>query len=273
MSKASLKAELTELQAYRQVSERIFGFLVSNEYSELILRELRNGKSLEGISEVLAKRELPLDLPAWTGNTTSPGDKRWSGGGSASVKIPDARHSISVKQLDVAMDVTLVIEPWTQVTTDTALMDHLISLYFCWEYPIFTTLSRKHFLDDFHSGKRRYCSSLLVNCILAVGYQLSSDSVRNSDSTANSNDFSKEARRLLEVEQEIPSITTIQALGILSLLKASQDGSETSTFYCGQAIRMAIEMGLHLNFGVAQFPDAEREVRRATAWGAFSLDQ
>src|SRR4051812_7278597 len=117
------------------------------------------------------------------------------------------------------------IGPWTAVTTDAALIDHLLSLYFCWEYPIFASLSRQHFLTDFQSGRRRYCSPLLINTILAVGYQLSTDSRRNSYRTVSGNDFATEAERLLVFEQAIPSLTTVQALGILSILEASQGRS------------------------------------------------
>jgi hypothetical protein len=85
--------------------------------------------------------------------------------------------------------------------------------------------------------------------------------------------FSKEAERLMELEQDTPSLTTIQAMGILSFLEASRGKSEQSTFYCGQAIRMAVEMGLHLKVGIGSYSDAENEVQCATVWGVYALDR
>lgn len=164
-------------------------------------------------------------------------------------------------------------DPWTEMTMDTTLIDHLISLYFCWEYPIFATLSRQHFIADYQSGRRRYCSSLLINAVLAIGYQLSSDAARSSEGTVSANHFFKEAERLLEHVEANPSVTTIQALGLMSIFEASQGRSDQSIFYSGQAIRMVVEMGLHTDVSAVRLSIAEAEVRRATAWGAYALDQ
>jgi hypothetical protein len=42
-----------------------------------------------------------------------------------------------------------------------------LSLYFSWD-SIFAPFNKKLFLEDFHHGRRRYCSSLLINAILAL---------------------------------------------------------------------------------------------------------
>ncbi|KAH6645550.1 hypothetical protein BKA67DRAFT_115784 [Truncatella angustata] len=33
---------------------------------------------------------------------------------------------------------------WTNITSDTSVIQNLLALYFCWEYPIFASLSREH---------------------------------------------------------------------------------------------------------------------------------
>jgi hypothetical protein len=266
-----LKADNDELRAYRQSSEYIFGLLASGEQCDFVLGELKKGKSPEGIVQGL-KQQLPLD--SLMGNIAARAPVELGSLIESPMHLP---HESSVSQIrgkDVAIEHDLQnLGPWTAVTTDGALIEHLMSLYFCWEYPIFASLSRQHFLADFRSGRHRYCSPLLVNTILAVGYQFSSDSIRNSNGTVSANDFANETERLLEFEQDIPSLTTVQALGILSILEASQGRSEQSAFHCGQAIRMAVEMGLHLDVGVPQLSGTEHEVRRATVWGAFTLEQ
>ena len=50
---------------------------------------------------------------------------------------------------------------WSTVTKDVCLIQHLLALYFCWEYPVSASLSKEHFLKDFRDGKSRYCSPIL----------------------------------------------------------------------------------------------------------------
>jgi hypothetical protein len=58
---------------------------------------------------------------------------------------------------------------WTDVSSDDELMRTLLRSYFHQEYDCFTIFHKDHFLDDMNSGSTRYCSSLLVNIILAFG--------------------------------------------------------------------------------------------------------
>ena len=167
---------------------------------------------------------------------------------------------------------------WTNVTSNDALVDHLMALYFCWEYPTFASLSKEHFLEDFKSGTARYCSPLLVNAILALGCRLSSQPETCSDpnDTSTSGDhFFAEAMRLLESEGSRQLITTIQALGLMSLREASCGRTSESLFLSGQSIRLAIELGLHQDRQEDESMRAEidHEIRSATFWGAFALDQ
>lgn len=57
--------------------------------------------------------------------------------------------------------------PWTAVTTDDALVQKLMQIYFLFDFPYYTFLHKDHFLQDMVDGRERYCSSLLVNVILA----------------------------------------------------------------------------------------------------------
>jgi hypothetical protein len=165
---------------------------------------------------------------------------------------------------------------WTEVTSDKGLIEHLFTLYFCWEYPIFLTLSKEHFLSDFQTGNPRYCSSLLVNALLALGCRFSAQQDYHPGSSSGSpsdNRFFVETKRLL-AENAGPSITTVQALGLMSLHEAIRGRDSESWFYSRQSMQMAVEMGLHID--LAEHDDlstAEQEVRAVTFWGAFTLDQ
>jgi hypothetical protein len=254
-SKAVMKTEIEELQSYRRLSEHVFALLSSGQRSDLILEQLRNGKDLELISAGLPG--APLHAGALTGRPSG-GDNRLSDTDSTWRGAEQSRPEVT---------------SWTTVTRDSALIDHLMSLYFCWEYPIFASLSKPYFLEDFRSGRSRYCSPLLVNAILAVGYQFSRKPEGKEDGDVLNGQFTSAAEQLLAMEENNPSLTTIQALGMMSILEASEGNDKRSVFYCGQSIRMAVGMGLHLDVSTTELPEDEREVRRATVWGAYALDQ
>lgn len=165
-------------------------------------------------------------------------------------------------------------EEWTNITDDGSLVQHLLALYFCWEYPTFASLSKEHFLRDFQNGVQRYCSPILVNALLALGCRFSS----KPSTRANPNDpytsgdhFFKEAQSLFYKEKNHHNLTTIQALGIMSIREASCGRDSESWYYAGQSIRLAIEMGLHQL--EEDGDDDEFAVQAATFWGAFALDQ
>jgi hypothetical protein len=164
---------------------------------------------------------------------------------------------------------------WTTLTGDPGLVQHLLALYFCWEYPTFASLSKEHFLKDFMEGRPRFCSSILVNALLALGCRFSSQPNTRSnpdDPHTSGNHFFKECQRLFYQEQNHHKLTTIQALGIMSIREASCGRDSESWYYAGQSIRLAIEMGLHRLQDDGQ-DDDESAVQSATFWGAFALDQ
>ncbi|KAI1850945.1 hypothetical protein JX265_007270 [Neoarthrinium moseri] len=173
--------------------------------------------------------------------------------GSPEMKVPPAR--------------------WTNVTADNALVRHLLALYFCWEYPTFASLSKEHFMKDFLDGRPRYCSPILVNALLALGCRFSNQPntrANENDPSTSGDHFFKETLRLLYRETNHHTLTTIQALGIMSIREASCGRDSESWYYAGQSVRMAIEMGLHRLSDDGD--EDEIAVQGATFWGAFALD-
>lgn len=162
---------------------------------------------------------------------------------------------------------------WTSVTNDSSVVERLLALYFCWEYPIFASLSMDHFVKDFCEGRARYCSPILVNALLALGYCFSAQSlslVSEHEQHASGNEFFKEAQRLLELDEDHHSLTTVQAFSIMSLRALSCGSDSESNHYSGQGIRLAIEMGIHIH---TAGDEDESAVKTATFWGAFGLDK
>ena len=173
--------------------------------------------------------------------------------------------------------VNMVVGPrtWTSVTDDAWLVCHLLALYFCWEYPTFASLSKEHFLKDFATGNTRFCSPMLVNALLALGCRFSSQPntrANEADPHTSGDHFFHEALKLFQKERNRHNLTTIQALGIMAIREASCGRDGESWWYAGQSITLAIEMKLH-DMPETGVSDDERDVRAATFWGAFALDQ
>lgn len=167
-----------------------------------------------------------------------------------------------------------VVETWTTITGDIDLVKHLLALYFCWEYPTFASLSKEHFLGDFRDGRPRYCSSILVNALLALGCRFSTrpeTRTKPGDAYSSGDHFFSETQRLFHQESDHHSITTVQALGIMSIREAGCGRDTESMYYAGQSMRLALEMGLHRT--QPKKDEGERAVQSATFWGAFALDQ
>lgn len=163
---------------------------------------------------------------------------------------------------------------WTSITSDINLVQHLLALYFCWEYPTFASLSKEHFLRDFQDGRHRYCSPILINALLALGCRFSTQPMTRAnpnDPYSSGDHFFKESQRLFHQETDHHTLTTIQALGIMSIREASCGRDSESWYYAGQSIRLAIEMGLHRIQDEGD--EDELAVQAATFWGAFALDQ
>ncbi|CZT13169.1 related to nitrate assimilation regulatory protein nirA [Rhynchosporium graminicola] len=262
--KEDLRTTIRELQNYRQMSEDIFACLASEEHRGLILQELKNGNTLGSIWGMVSKSnthmqsQLPLEK--------NEDEMEWAG------DVVENTREEPKQDTDEEQDA----EPWSKVISSEVHIEHLFSLYFCWEYPIFATLSRQHFLSDYQERRHRYCSSLLVNAILAIGSSFSDMSGINAGigttSEISGQDLFSEAERLLAKENDIPQLTTVQALGLMSIFEISRGNQNQSIFYSGESVRMAVEMGLHLHPSNPQLPQIELEVRSATIWGAFALD-
>lgn len=175
---------------------------------------------------------------------------------------------------------------WTEVTKDSKLVIHLIHMYFTWHYTYFTTLSKSLFHRDFVLGKpasdsrqrTRYCSSLLVNAMLALGCHFTSweasREVHRNSATAGDH-FFREAKRLImrDGEWENPRLTTVQALALMSVREAGCGREAKGWVYSGMSFRMAYDLGLNVDSGSSNRSDDEIDARKVTIWGCFLFDK
>ncbi|KAE8372642.1 C6 transcription factor [Aspergillus bertholletiae] len=174
------------------------------------------------------------------------------------------------------------ITQWTRVTADEQLLSHLMTMYFTWHYPFFTTLSKDLFYRDYVRGvSGQYCSSLLVNAMLALGCHFSSwDGTREDpQNPATAGDhFFKEAKRLvLENDEHVNAkLCTVQALALMSVREAGCGREGKGWVYSGMSFRMALDLGLNFDstsLGARNLGEEEVDARRITFWGCFLIDK
>ncbi|KAM5359853.1 hypothetical protein ACJZ2D_014152 [Fusarium nematophilum] len=216
------------------------------------------------------------------------GAVRFIGGTSHLIYLGDPNHEgesdPSPEQYSSGVD---PITTWTRVTQDAQLITHLINMYFDWHYPYFTTLSKAMFFRDFMRGKAglgrgtAYCSSLLVNAMLALGCHFTSVAGAYGtpgDNRTKGDHFFAEAKRLIveNDEYEKPRLVTVQALALMSVREAGCAREAKGWVYSGMSFRMAEDIGLNLDVGQLdkeRMSDYEIDARRITFWGCYLFDK
>ncbi|KAL8822314.1 MAG: hypothetical protein Q9191_006949 [Dirinaria sp. TL-2023a] len=109
------------------------------------------------------------------------------------------------------------VSSWTTVCHDDVLMQKLLAEFLRCEYHFTAAFQKDLFLEDMALQREDFCSSLLVNIMLGyacVCYPRFTDRAEYWNPHTLLYSFIAEAKRLWELEPNVPRITTIQA-GIL----------------------------------------------------------
>ena len=163
---------------------------------------------------------------------------------------------------------------WFHHPQDAEFVEHLLHHYFCWIHPFYQLFSRDYFLHDMGRGRMEFCSAMLVNAVLSIGCHYSDRSMARADPndpSTSGDRFFAEAKRLLDLTDK-PSLTTVQALAVMSLRQVSHGRESNAYQLAGRCVRMALELGLHLSVIGSGLRSSEVEVRKVTFWGVFNLE-
>ncbi|KAK1533504.1 hypothetical protein CPAR01_10212 [Colletotrichum paranaense] len=159
------------------------------------------------------------------------------------------------------------------------LEDHLINLYFTWQDPFQHVVDRTLYDEAKHSWHEReedtpYYSEALRNAMCSLGATFETRYHPSFITFPKSlpDFFAARAKTLLEIELDSPSVSTVQAMIVLSSheIGANRDSR-------AMAIRLAFDLALHKDMtpyvdkGVLK--PAEAELRRAVFWSAYTMDQ
>ena len=153
-----------------------------------------------------------------------------------------ARHSL------VANAFSVPSKPWTKLTTDDALVTHLVTVFLNYNNVYWRYVEEDLFLYSMQCGlPSEFCSPFLVNAICAMACLSSEHSatfLRPDDLMSRGEQFHKEALRLWILERGKASVTNIQALIVLSM-DAGFRGKDKLGL---QLINIAVQMNHDLPF-------------------------
>ncbi|KAI1479411.1 hypothetical protein F4774DRAFT_381918 [Daldinia eschscholtzii] len=166
---------------------------------------------------------------------------------------------------------SMTISIWTTVSSDNPMLRALLQIYFVFVYPFHPYFHKDLFLEDMSVGNNRFCSRLLVNAVLGAAWQGYSRIKNRAEYWLPDNPgyrFLAEARRLFELEQTQPTITTAQAAAIINLTCNLNGIDELSWVYTYKSLEIAQDLSLF-----SPGPDETKEWQVAattTAWCLYN---
>ncbi|KAL7952129.1 hypothetical protein V8C42DRAFT_306225 [Trichoderma barbatum] len=164
------------------------------------------------------------------------------------------------------------VSRWTTVTVDNELMRIMLHSYFLHEYTSYTIFQKDIFIQALTDGNKQFCSSLLVNALLAeasycyIGTQYRQQ-FWNPENIGYR--FLAEAKRLWELKSESADLPTLQAAVIMNIVYVHHGIDKLGMIYLKRAI--AIAEALELFRGSSRIHNSTlRHARDFTAWGLYN---
>ncbi|KAM3479772.1 hypothetical protein MY5147_001545 [Beauveria neobassiana] len=167
---------------------------------------------------------------------------------------------------------TVNVARWTNVCADNAILRHLLHIYLLSEYQLFPPFHKDYFINDMVLGSTRFCTSLLVNAVLALACSCDpelSDRAEYWNPRALSYKFFAEARGLWDLERLSPnSVTTVQAGIVINTIYNMYSMDRIGLTYGVQAAAIAQEMGM-FDADRGTLDKSQRIVQGFTAWALY----
>ncbi|KAF4589117.1 nitrate assimilation regulatory protein nirA [Ophiocordyceps camponoti-floridani] len=162
------------------------------------------------------------------------------------------------------------VDIWTRTGWTAAAVRKLLDDLHTWDYFPYCLLQRDVFLRDYYTGSTRFCSSALVNALLALATRVVNEGSDHESRPPSfrSRAFADEAESLVQHGDSPPrSLPQVQTLGILSLYRAShgdEDGAQ-------RLARLFATHAEDLCIRTDETDDELRTARTNTYCGAVSL--
>ena len=256
MQKQNMIHKIHQLESSYSYIEQILHAISSDENGEDIISRLRNGQSYQSIAESLGNSSLGslAGLP-----DLSPNSQR-----NFSMAIRDYDTDVSIERRMKTAPSTG--DEWTTVTTDHALLNHLLTLYFTWVHPVHMLFSRPHFMASYINRVDLYCTSALVNAICGMACHLFDTSpdagfATDLDPADLREKFMNEARTLVR-DAPPNKLAIIQTYAVMFLAELSSGKGANSASY----VRLAAD-------SIEQRMESEysSQAVEMTRWGIYAL--
>ncbi|KAI8882589.1 hypothetical protein K501DRAFT_142022, partial [Backusella circina FSU 941] len=151
----------------------------------------------------------------------------------------------------------------------------LIDLFFKYRYPITPCIPKRYFYEQLRK-KGPFITPLLLNAMYCMVCSCSPDSGLPKASI-----FYNRAKNLVDDFLDTPRLSTVVALGFMSLYEPvpTKDSAENqncrSWIHSGMAYRMCLELGINIDSEHTRgnLPPEEVELRRRIFWYCYCLDK
>ncbi|KAK4148811.1 hypothetical protein C8A00DRAFT_19422 [Chaetomidium leptoderma] len=160
---------------------------------------------------------------------------------------------------------------WTKVTSDTRLVQRLLTRFFASSLPYLSLVSQRHFIQDFREGKPRYCSEALVNAVLGMACKAATAASQLVSRVSFGDAFMGEAKGLLAKEKDHVNLPCVQALGVLAMAEMAQGNEEEASDLARGSVKACIRLILQTQQRDHELDDDFKTVRALAYCGGFSL--
>lgn len=160
------------------------------------------------------------------------------------------------------------------------VQDYLFNLYWTYQHPVMPCIHKEAFLEDMRNGDTRYCSKLLVYCIMTRAAAICDQPwlralALSDDADDDAPYLVRRCSQLLDIELDNPSLTAAQSLQLLSEMYCAISHDTKGWMYAGGAGRLAYELGLHSDTACfdTNLSERDKEIRQIAFWSSFNLDR
>ncbi|KAF9582311.1 hypothetical protein BGW38_000360, partial [Lunasporangiospora selenospora] len=158
------------------------------------------------------------------------------------------------------------------------LADHLIELYFTFVHPNLPIVHKPTFMRQYQNpDPEKRPPMVLLNAIFAIASRFSEHPEiigDDHDPDAFGDEYFSRAKRIIDIEYELPRQAVIQALLMMVLYRFTSVKSGGRVWVMlGMATRMAQDLGMHRSSARWQLPPLETEIRKRLWWACYIMDR
>ncbi|KAG0284418.1 hypothetical protein BGZ96_011211 [Linnemannia gamsii] len=158
------------------------------------------------------------------------------------------------------------------------LADHLIDTYWTYIHPHLPILHKPLFMLQYNNiDPDRRPPAVLLNAMFSIASRFSDhpEIVGLSDPEDFGVEYFSRAKRLVDLDMDMPRQASIQALLLMTLYRftSAKCGGRGVWVMLGQATRMAQDLGMHRNSARWHLPPLETEIRKRLWWACYVMDR